>query len=73
MKTLNFLNHEKQQRIAYETVSLYAPLAHRLGMFQLKSQLDDLAFMFLHPEDYEDLNTKVSAQSATRDTTLAGV
>jgi GTP pyrophosphokinase len=72
MKTLNFLNHEKQQRIAYETVSLYAPLAHRLGMFQLKSQLDDLAFMFLHPEEFEELNKKVTAQSATRDVTLAG-
>jgi GTP pyrophosphokinase len=71
MKTLNYLKEEKQKRIAFETVSLYAPLAHRLGMFQLKSQLDDLAFMYLEPAAYEDLNAKVSAQSATRDTTLA--
>lgn len=71
MKTLNYLSREKQQRIAHETISLYAPLAHRLGMFQLKSQLDDLAFMFLYPDEYEELNVKVSAQLAQREVTLA--
>jgi GTP pyrophosphokinase len=71
MKTLNYLKAEKQKRIAFETVSLYAPLAHRLGMFQLKSQLDDLAFMYLEPEAYDDLNKKITAQLATREVTLA--
>lgn len=71
MKTLNFLNREKQKRIAYETVSLYAPLAHRLGMFQLKSQLDDLAFVFLYPQEYEELSKKVEATLKTREATLA--
>ncbi len=71
MKTLNFLNKEKQKRIAHETLTLYAPLAHRLGMFQLKSQLEDLAFMYLFPAEYEDLNQKVNAQLATREVTLA--
>ena len=71
MKTLNYLEHARQMRIAYETVSLYAPLAHRLGMFQLKSQLDDLAFRVLEPDAYEDLNTKVTAQLATRELTLS--
>src|SRR5579883_2476928 len=71
MKTLNFLNAEKQKRIAHETLTLYAPLAHRLGMFQLKSQLEDLAFMYLFPKEYEDLDKKVNAQLATREVTLA--
>ena len=71
MKTLNFLNRDKQKRIAYETTSLYAPLAHRLGMFQLKSQLDDLAFVVLYPQEYEELSKKVEAQIATREVTLA--
>ena len=71
MKTLNYLNRDKQKRIAFETISLYAPLAHRLGMFQLKSQLDDLAFVFLYPNEYEELNQKVSALMAQREVTLA--
>ncbi|MDE2039072.1 MAG: bifunctional (p)ppGpp synthetase/guanosine-3',5'-bis(diphosphate) 3'-pyrophosphohydrolase [Elusimicrobia bacterium] len=71
MRTLSYLREDKRKRIAYETVSLYAPLAHRLGMFKLKSQLDDLAFMFLEPEAYEDLSRKVSAQLAAREVTLA--
>ncbi len=70
MKTLNFLTPEKQRRIAQETHSLYAPLAHRLGMFQLKSQLEDLAFMYLYPAEYEDLRAKVEATLATRENTL---
>jgi GTP pyrophosphokinase len=70
MKTLNFLSQEKQKRIAHETISLYAPLAHRLGMFQLKGQLEDLAFMYLNPEEYEDLNGKVNAMVSAREATL---
>ena len=71
MKTLNFLDRERQERIAHETISLYAPLAHRLGMFQLKGQLEDLAFLYLQPKEYESLSAKVDAQLATRETTLA--
>jgi len=70
MKTLNYVSQEKQKRIAHETVSLYAPLAHRLGMFQLKSQLEDLAFMYLFPEEYDELNKKVNARIAQREATL---
>jgi GTP diphosphokinase / guanosine-3',5'-bis(diphosphate) 3'-diphosphatase len=70
MKTLNYLSREKQQRIAQETMSLYAPLAHRLGMFQLKSQLEDLAFMYLHPEEFQELNDKVTALHTGREVTL---
>ena len=71
MKTLNYLDRAKQERIAHETASLYAPLAHRLGMFRLKSQLEDLAFQYSHPEEFEDLSKKVQALTANRETVLA--
>ena len=70
MKTLNYLSEDKQKRIAHETISLYAPLAHRLGMFQLKGQLEDLAFMYLYPKEYGELNVKVNAMMTTREATL---
>ncbi|TPW18752.1 MAG: GTP pyrophosphokinase [Elusimicrobia bacterium] len=62
MKTLNFLDHERQKRIAHETLSLYAPLAHRLGMFRLKSELEDLAFTYLHPAEHAELDAQVKAK-----------
>jgi GTP diphosphokinase / guanosine-3',5'-bis(diphosphate) 3'-diphosphatase len=71
MKTLNYLSRDKQVRIAHETISLYAPLAHRLGMFQLKSQLEDLAFVYLYPEEYEKLESKLKAMHSAREVTLA--
>ncbi len=71
MKTLNYLSQDKQRRIAYETISLYAPLAHRLGMFQLKSELEDLAFMYLHPAEYADLDAKVQSITKSREKVLA--
>ena len=70
MQTLGFLPAEKQQRIAHETIALYAPLAHRLGMFQLKGQLEDLAFQRLWPQEFADLETKVNAMLAAREVTL---
>lgn len=71
MNTLNYLDRDHQMRIAYETLSLYAPLAHRLGMFRLKSQLEDLAFQYLHPEEFEELNAKVKQRNQNRETALA--
>jgi guanosine-3',5'-bis(diphosphate) 3'-pyrophosphohydrolase len=64
MKTLGFLAREKRERIAAETMALYAPLAHRLGMFGLKSELEDLSFAYLHPEEYAELALKVGAKVA---------
>ena len=61
----------KQERIAHETASLYAPLAHRLGMFRLKSQLEDLAFQYTHRAEHAELAAKVAAQSANREAVLA--
>lgn len=53
LKTLNFLPSEKQQRIAKETLEIFAPLAYRLGMGEMKGQLEDLAFSFVYPKEYE--------------------
>ena len=71
MKTLNYLNRDKQLRIAHETISLYAPLAHRLGMFELKGELEDLSFAVLNPEEYLDIEEKVRALLPAREAMLA--
>jgi len=70
MRTLNFLTREKQLEISHETLSLYAPLAQRLGIFQLKSQLEDLSFKYLYPDEYQSLLTKVQLRYAMREKTL---
>jgi len=71
MKTLNFLDPEKQKRKSLETLSLYAPLAHRLGMFRLKSELEDLAFMYLNPKEYAELDHQIAAITSSREIALA--
>ena len=55
MRTLGFLRPEKRRRIAQETLDIFAPIAHRLGMGKLRSELEDLAFQHLYPEDYRAL------------------
>jgi GTP pyrophosphokinase len=70
MKTLNFLKEDRQKRIAQETISLYAPLAHRLGMFQLKSELEDLAFMYLHPSEFSELQKNITESTMGREASL---
>ncbi|MFH2202492.1 MAG: RelA/SpoT family protein [Elusimicrobiota bacterium] len=70
MKTLYFLEPERRTRIAIETVSLYAPLSHRLGMFQLKSDLEDLAFSHLHPEEFAKLHADMQAFVSGREAAL---
>src|SRR3990167_460991 len=53
METLEYQTSEKQQRIAKETLELYAPLADRLGMWEIKAKLEDLAFPYTHPKEFE--------------------
>src|SRR6185437_12085505 len=61
MRTLEHLRTEKQQRIAKETLDVYAPLAHRLGMGKLRGELEDLAFRYVDPLTYAQLTTEVDA------------
>ena len=55
MRSLNFLSHERQQRVARETLEIYAPLAGRLGISQIKCELEDLCLKYLEPDAYEFL------------------
>ena len=59
MRTLEHLAEHKRRRIALETREIYAPLAHRLGMAAIRWELEDLAFKFLEPEEYEQLARKI--------------
>jgi GTP diphosphokinase / guanosine-3',5'-bis(diphosphate) 3'-diphosphatase len=73
MRTIASLPEAKQQRIAQETLDIYAPLAHRLGIADVKWQLEDLAFAVLHPKRYAEIEQMVATQSPERDEYLAGV
>ncbi len=67
MRTLRYLSDEKRQRIALETREIYAPLAHRLGVFQLKWQLEDLAFETLEPNKYAQISKMIDQKRAERE------
>ena len=67
MRTLEFQTPEKQVKIAQETMDLYAPLAHRLGMYRIKAELEDTAFRYLHPEEYKALTEQITKQRAVRE------
>ena len=67
MRTLNHLPPEKQRKIAQETLDLYAPLAHRMGMYRVKAELEDLSFRYLEPEKYKELKYRITQQRATQE------
>ncbi|MDN5347870.1 MAG: diphosphokinase / guanosine-3,5-bis(diphosphate) 3-diphosphatase [Clostridia bacterium] len=67
MQTLDFLPPEKQKEIARETLEIYAPLAHRLGIFRLKWQLEDAGLRYLEPEKYYDLVKSISKRRQERE------
>ena len=67
MRTLEPLSPARRQRIATETREIYAPLAHRFGMAGVKAELEDLAFKFLEPDDYEALARQVAARRSERE------
>ncbi len=71
MRTIAAMPLDKQQRIAQETLDIYAPLAHRLGMQELKQQLEDLSFAALHPKRFAELDHLVSSRTPERDIYLA--
>ncbi|MDQ2746052.1 MAG: bifunctional (p)ppGpp synthetase/guanosine-3',5'-bis(diphosphate) 3'-pyrophosphohydrolase [Acidobacteriota bacterium] len=62
MRTMGFLKPEKRARISQETLDIYAPIAHRLGMGKLRSELEDLSFQNLHPEEYKHLEKEVESR-----------
>ena len=71
MRTIAAVSHDKQQRIAQETLDIYAPLAHRLGMQEIKQQLEDLAFAALYPKRYAELDHLVATRAPERNVYLA--
>jgi GTP pyrophosphokinase len=73
MRTLDALSPEKQHSIAQETLEIYAPLAHRLGIWELKWQLEDLAFRYLESEKYRQIVNLVAARRAQREDFIAQV
>ncbi|MCU1654054.1 MAG: (p)ppGpp synthetase SpoT/RelA, partial [Pseudonocardia sp.] len=73
MRTMRFLPPEKQARKARETLEVFAPLAHRLGMATVKWELEDLAFALLHPKKYDEIVRLVADRAPSRDTYLRQV
>lgn len=73
MQTLNYVPKEKQKRIAEETLKIFAPLAYRLGIGELKGQLEDLAFPYVYPEEYQDLKKEAIPAYQARDKHLEKV
>ncbi len=66
MRTLKYHTLEKQAEIAQETLDIYAPLANRLGIDWIKSELEDLAFQYLHPELYDEIQRKIAKKEKER-------
>ncbi|WP_458408385.1 RelA/SpoT family protein [Anaerotignum sp.] len=67
MRTLNYMKPEKQKEKAQETLDIYAPLAHRLGISKIRSEMEDLCFKYLDPDAFFDLATKIERKKEERD------
>ena len=67
MRTLKYMKPEKQQRIARETLDIYAPIAQRLGISKIKVELDDLSLKYLQPDVYYDLVDKIAVRKSVRE------
>lgn len=67
MRTLGSMLPSKQYKIAGETMYIYAPLANRLGLYKIKTELENLSFKYEHPEEYEVIDKKLEATAAERD------
>ncbi|CAI8008551.1 GTP pyrophosphokinase [Geodia barretti] len=73
MRTLDVLPPEKRRRIAQETLDIYSPLAHRLGIWEIKWRLDDLAFFYLDEDRYHEISNMLAAKREERETYVGQV
>jgi len=73
MRTLEFMSREAQERIARETMEIYAPLANRLGMQSFKSELEDLSFRYLEPDAWTELSSAITRTKRERDKYISEV
>ena len=73
MRTLNYIPEEKQKRIAKEVMEIYAPLAHRLGIEKVKDELENLAFRYLDPAQYKEIEAKVKKSIKFREQEIARI
>ena len=73
MRTLEYLPPDRQERVARETLEIYAPIAHRLGMGKVRGELEDLAFKFLEPESYLEVKRAVESRRKVSEDFLAKV
>ena len=73
MRTLKYLDGERQQRIARETLDIYAPLANRLGIWQIKWELEDLSLRYLKPEDYQTIARQLAEKREDRESYIRSV
>ena len=67
MRTLNYMTEEKQREKAQETLDIYAPLAHRLGISKIRTEMEDLCFKYLNPDAYYDLKHKIEKKKSERE------
>ncbi|MCF7923663.1 MAG: RelA/SpoT family protein, partial [Candidatus Izimaplasma sp.] len=67
MRTLAFLSDEKQTRISRETLDIFVPIAHRLGMYRMKAELEDIAFKYLYPYEYQEIAKKLRDKKGSRE------
>ncbi len=62
MRTLGYISAERRERMARETIEIYAPIAHRLGMGKIRGELEDLAFQHLEPEAYQEIQNAIESR-----------
>ena len=73
MRTLSYSNEEHQKRIAQESLEIFAPLANRLGIWQIKWELEDLAFRYVAPKEYKDIAEKLADRRADRENQIQDI
>ena len=73
MRTLGYLSPERRERIARETIEIYAPIAHRLGMGKIRGELEDLAFQHLEPDAYKEIVVEIESRRHSNEEFLAEI